>query len=59
MNYRVACVVASVRILLHRVKIVVATVVRILAISSTKIIIWALKRANRTMVRPNADLWRP
>ena len=58
MNYRVTCVVASVRILLHRVKIVVASVVRILAISSTKVIIWALKRANRTMVRPNADLWR-
>jgi len=58
MNYRVASVVARVRILLHGVEIVVATVVRILAVSAAKVIIWALKRAKRAMVRSNAYLRR-
>lgn len=46
-----ACVVARVGILLHWVEIVVTTVVGVLAVSPTKVVVWALQRAKGAVVR--------
>ena len=51
-----ACVVASVGILLHWVEIVVTTVVGVLAVPPTEVVVWALQRAEGTVVRTKADL---
>lgn len=55
---RVTGVVAGVGVLLHGMEIVVAAVVAVLPISATEVVVWALERAERAVMRSKADLGR-
>ena len=50
MNNGVSSIIARVSILLDRMEIMVPTVMAVLPISASEVILWALKRTQRTMM---------
>lgn len=59
MNNGVASVVARICLLLHRMEVVVTTVVGVLAIAAAKVAVGALDVAQRAVMRSKANLGSP